>query len=226
MNILTGFMELDNIMGGLKPGELTVIAGRPSMGKTTLCWSIADKINQSEKTVRIVAIKHGYIGTANLFGIDTYSAVLPHAFEYPVNINPRTDKKYDVIFYTALLPASSNENLYIYANLKKLAVEKNISIVVEAEVDRKVERLENRRPKIEHIKYSATIDKYADNIMIVYRDSYYNAQADKTIFEINIAKSSSGRCGTAILKFEIDEIQTTICLPRIKEQTSTESAQY
>ncbi len=37
----TGFTDLDDLTGGLQPGDLIVIAGRPSMGKTALALNIA-----------------------------------------------------------------------------------------------------------------------------------------------------------------------------------------
>lgn len=37
----TGLRDLDGIMGGLKPGTLNIIAGRPGMGKSVLAGSIA-----------------------------------------------------------------------------------------------------------------------------------------------------------------------------------------
>ena len=97
MNILTGFSHLDDIMGELRPGELTFIAGRPCMGKTTLCWSIADNIKRSGKQVRVVAVRYGYIGTDNPFGIDTYMTVPFDEFDSATHINPRTGGKYDVL---------------------------------------------------------------------------------------------------------------------------------
>jgi replicative DNA helicase len=44
--IPTGFKELDNLVGGLLPGELVVIAARPGMGKTSLVLDLASQIGR------------------------------------------------------------------------------------------------------------------------------------------------------------------------------------
>lgn len=41
--INTGFKDIDNIVGGLIPGEFVVIGGRPAMGKTTFALNMAVK---------------------------------------------------------------------------------------------------------------------------------------------------------------------------------------
>lgn len=45
----TGFHELDDMTCGLQPGEMVIIAGRPSMGKTSLALNIAEYLGVSEK---------------------------------------------------------------------------------------------------------------------------------------------------------------------------------
>jgi replicative DNA helicase len=38
----TGFADFDKMTGGLRPGDLVIVAGRPSMGKTTLAVNMAE----------------------------------------------------------------------------------------------------------------------------------------------------------------------------------------
>ena len=54
----TGFVDLDRMTSGLQPGELIVIAGRPSMGKTALAMNIAEHVAVNDKkTVAVFSME-------------------------------------------------------------------------------------------------------------------------------------------------------------------------
>ncbi|MCP3680883.1 MAG: replicative DNA helicase [Gammaproteobacteria bacterium] len=50
----TGFYDLDKMTAGLQPSDLIIIAGRPSMGKTTFAINIAENIAIKEKKPALI----------------------------------------------------------------------------------------------------------------------------------------------------------------------------
>ena len=58
--LATGYHELDGLTCGLQKGEMIIIAGRPSMGKTSLALNIAEYIGAEEKIpVAIFSLETG-----------------------------------------------------------------------------------------------------------------------------------------------------------------------
>lgn len=56
----TGFIDLDNLLGGLQPSDLLIVAGRPGMGKTGFALSIAKNAAQlHKKHVAIFSLEMG-----------------------------------------------------------------------------------------------------------------------------------------------------------------------
>lgn len=55
----TGFLKLDEMTGGLHPGELIILAARPAMGKTALALNIAQHVacGQNPQTVAIFSLE-------------------------------------------------------------------------------------------------------------------------------------------------------------------------
>lgn len=54
----TGYHDLDNKLGGLRPGQLIIIAGRPSMGKSALALNIAEHVGYRDmKPVLIYSLE-------------------------------------------------------------------------------------------------------------------------------------------------------------------------
>jgi replicative DNA helicase len=49
IGLSTGLVDLDKKTAGLQPGELVIVAGRPSMGKTTIVMNMAEHVALAEK---------------------------------------------------------------------------------------------------------------------------------------------------------------------------------
>lgn len=52
--VATGFTELDNLLNGLQPSDMVVVAGRPSMGKTSFAMNIAEYVAVCDKQPALV----------------------------------------------------------------------------------------------------------------------------------------------------------------------------
>lgn len=55
--VKSGFKEIDERLGGFKPGELIIIAGRPGMGKTTFAINLIKNICYSKKKVALFSLE-------------------------------------------------------------------------------------------------------------------------------------------------------------------------
>ncbi|MEK7529126.1 MAG: replicative DNA helicase [Patescibacteria group bacterium] len=57
LGIPTGFRSLDNVLSGLHPSELIIIAARPAMGKTAFALNIAQHVARHNNTVGIISLE-------------------------------------------------------------------------------------------------------------------------------------------------------------------------
>ncbi len=56
--IPTGFSDLDGMTSGLQPADLVIVAGRPSMGKTTFAMNIVEHVAiKSQKSVAVFSLE-------------------------------------------------------------------------------------------------------------------------------------------------------------------------
>ena len=53
----TGFDSIDSLLGGMRGGTLTVMAGRPSMGKSTLALNVANNMASMNKNVLFYSLE-------------------------------------------------------------------------------------------------------------------------------------------------------------------------
>jgi len=122
-----------------------------------------------------------------------------------------------VIDYLQLITLSEEERRYknrvleigiITSELKKLARELHIPVIVLSQLSRAVEQRADKKPQLSDLRESGTIEQDADIVMLLYRDDYYNPATQKekddsiSDLEIIVAKHRQGKTGTVTVKFD------------------------
>ncbi|MBY0421899.1 MAG: replicative DNA helicase, partial [Parvularculaceae bacterium] len=132
-----------------------------------------------------------------------------------------------VIDYLQLITASSRkgdnrvqEITEISQGLKTLAKELNVPILALSQLSRQVESREDKRPQLQDLRESGSIEQDADSVLFVYREDYYlrrteprldspeyiewqqKCQAVHGVAEVIIGKQRHGPIGKVELLFE------------------------
>lgn len=88
-------------------------------------------------------------------------------------------------------------------NLKALAIELEVPIIVAAQINRSHEQGTDRRPQMASLRESGELEQTADMVAFLYRDDYYDEQSENEgLTELIVRKNRNGPIGTVYLQFE------------------------
>lgn len=250
----TGLAGLDALTAGLQPGNLVIIAARPSMGKTALALQIAVRtalrnkrvavfememtgVQLSERAVSLISgVPFGKIKSPKLLQpedwphiTDAYGRLERSALivdesgaQSVESICARARQLHMqgalasiVVDHLGLLdlPGKTRADIEtgnVTKQLKALAKELGIPVILLVQLNRGVEQRADKHPVLSDLRESGRIEEDADLVLMLYRDDYYNANSPaKGYAELLIRKNRDGETATvpllarlAVMRFE------------------------
>jgi len=250
--IPSGFYALDSLIYGFQNSDLIIIAGRPSIGKTAFCLSLAFNIIKNTKlavlffslemgreqiiyrllsmeaNISQTKLKTGKLSKKNWsklskifkilaklpFFIDDNSTLTSELIRSLLQTNIFKQKKIGTVIIDYLqLMGNKKQNInnrayelaQITRNLKNLAREFNIPIIVLSQLSRNVELRNDKKPILADLRESGSIEQDADLVLLLSRSKQkittYNSNKNLLI-DISIAKHRNGPTGTLLLQFD------------------------
>lgn len=87
-------------------------------------------------------------------------------------------------------------------SIKMMSRSLDCAVVLLSQLNRGLESRQNKRPLMNDIRESGSIEQDADVVMFLYRDEYYNKESfDKGICEIIVSKNRNGETGSVKLGY-------------------------
>lgn len=220
-----GYPDIDKYIKPMHGGDLIIMAGRPSMGKSALATCIAEHVAH-EHPVGFWSLEMGrasiaerIVGWHERDGRDASKlATLQLYIDTPYSLTigslrlrmKRLRRKHGlslaVVDYLQLMRGDGENRTQeigsISRGLKQLAVEMDIPVIAVCQLNRGVEQRTDKRPLLSDLRESGDIEQDADIAMMVYRDEYYDANSPAAgTAEVIVRKHRNGRIGTARLTF-------------------------
>lgn len=112
-----------------------------------------------------------------------------------------------------LVPRTANMTMDLGAvsrDMKILATQLDISIILLSQLNRAVETRDDHRPNLSDLRQSGNLEEDADIVAMLYRDEMYNEDSDKKgVMEFIIRKHRNGPLGMFPLNFKKDTNKVT-----------------
>lgn len=241
--IASGFIDIDNLVCGFQNGDLIIIAGRPSMGKSALAHDvfkynlsipqllfsfemsgeqIGKRILSSCSKLNLFKLNHGSLKNdwaqviaiqSRLFNsllyINDNTTITPTKIR-AIARKMKREKGIKLIIVDYLQLMRGNEVKYrskheeigsIAYEMKQMARELNIPVILLSQLNREVERRHPPEPILSDLRESGSIEEHADVVFLLWRPDYYNPAQQPNIACITVAKHRNGPTGKIKLWF-------------------------
>lgn len=224
--VRTGFVDLDSKLKPLKGGDLIIIAGRPSAGKSGLAVCIAEHVARTD-SVGLWSLEMSRASIAErILGWherrdQNAAAVLaalklhidaPHALTIGglrlrmKRLRRKHGLALAIVDYLGLMRGEGENRTQqigsISRGLKLLAIEFDIPILAVCQLNRGTENRTDKRPMLSDLRESGDIEQDSDVVLMLYRDEYYDPHSPAAgTAEVLIRKHRNGPTGMVRLAF-------------------------
>jgi replicative DNA helicase len=240
--VATGLHDLNRLTGGFQNGDLVILAGRPSMGKTALMLHFAksakvpvtvfslemsdvrlsDRMILSETDIQAEGFRSGELDGAQ---VDKFERASRAIYSLPIYIDKNTgvnvgyiksrarilhrQGKCEIVMidYLQLIredtKAGRNREQAVAdmsKELKNLARELNIPVILLCQLNRELEKRTGHRPMLSDLRESGAIEQDADVVLFVHRPEYYGVDvqdkagnSEVNYGEVIVAKQRNGQ---------------------------------
>ncbi len=156
----------------------------------------------SEDWVKL-ATSAGYLSTLPLFIDDTASMTVQ---QMKAKLRRTKNLGLVIIDYLQLMESTSHSDNRVVViseitrQLKVMAKELNVPVILLSQLSRAVESRTDKRPMLSDLRESGSIEQDADIVLFLYREAYYNKESQRqNISECIVAKNRHGETGTVEL---------------------------
>jgi len=246
--IKTGISAIDQSVGGLWPKELTVIGGRPGMGKSAFALNLAINADLAGRRSLIFTLEDGIENFQQralaIRSRATMNRIRRRAVQDPEKLLSAAERLREVKIGLNETPGLSAPEIYskavayrakhgsldllIIDHLRRMrgrgqsrydrvsdsvqrcadmAKDLGIPVVLLAQLNRKLEEREDKRPRASDLRESGTIEEDARAIWFLYRPWVYDRDADEHEAELIVSKSNHGSIGTIKLWCSMSEMR-------------------
>ena len=188
---------LKDRLADFRKGGLYVFAGRPGMGKTTVLLNLLQAMMNQDRVLYLQTEKN--YGDEKLLAVSAQNK-LPVTCKIYMDLHELKtilrETSYDYIFIDCFQAMDRTEPVDYAKELKKMALIFNVGIFVSSALSRRTDRRRNHHPRKRDMTKCMcdSLWKYADEIIFLYRQQYYDKKAINNSIELHFAKRNE-RCG-------------------------------